>query len=90
MAVDTLERECCIRGYHVYKHIWEAAIGEELDCRREPDNPNDRYAVAVVKSETVVGHLPRRLSRVFSLLRRRDGMIECRVAGRRRYSQDLP
>ena len=22
----------CVRGYHVYKDIWEAAIGEELLC----------------------------------------------------------
>ena len=83
MAVDTLERECCIRGYHVCEHIWEAAIGEELDCLREHDNSNNWYAVAVVKSETVVGHLPRRLSCVFSLLRRSGGVIQCCVAGRR-------
>ena len=38
----------------MYEHIWKATIGEELDCRREPDHPNDRYAVAVVKRETVV------------------------------------
>ena len=25
-------RDCCIRGYHVYKEIWQAAIGEELEC----------------------------------------------------------
>ena len=24
-----------VRGYHIYKDIWEAAIGEVLDCRRE-------------------------------------------------------
>ena len=22
----------CIRGYHEYKEIWDAAIGEVLDC----------------------------------------------------------
>ena len=27
-----------IRGYHVYKEIWEAAVGEELQCARETDN----------------------------------------------------
>ena len=68
----------------------EAAIGEELDCYREYDNHSDRYAVAVVKSDTIVGHLPRKLSRVFSLLIRRGGVIRCHVAGRRRCSRDLP
>ena len=44
----SMERECYVRGYHVYIDVWDAAIGEELDCQREPSNANDRYAVAVV------------------------------------------
>ena len=59
-----MEKKCCVRGYHVYSDIWEAVIGEELDCRRDPSNAIDRYAVAVVKSGTVVGHSPRRRSTV--------------------------
>ena len=51
--MDTLERECCVLDYHIYAHIWKAAVGEVLDCRREPDNANDRYAMAVVKSDTI-------------------------------------
>ena len=34
--MESFKKECNIRGYHVYKEIWEAAIGQELDCRREP------------------------------------------------------
>ena len=32
----TVEKEmaCCVRGYHIYKNIWAAAIGEVLMCRR--------------------------------------------------------
>ena len=33
--------ECVIRGYHVYKAIWAAAIGEELVCTREATNAAD-------------------------------------------------
>ena len=40
-----LWRECCVRGYHVYQRIWDAAIGEVLDCDREPDNAVDHYAL---------------------------------------------
>ena len=40
-------RLACIRGYHVYKEVWEAAAGEMLICEREPRNVHDRYAVAV-------------------------------------------
>ena len=44
-----------------------AAIGEVLDCRREPSNPEDRYAFAVIKNKTITGHLPRKVSRLCSL-----------------------
>ena len=64
--MENFEKECSIRGYHVYKEIWESAISEELDCRREPSNAVDRYAVAVMKSGTVVGYLPKKLSRIFT------------------------
>ena len=34
------EMACCVRGYHVYKDMWAAAIGEfeVLVCSREPTN----------------------------------------------------
>ena len=32
------EMACCVRGYHVYKDILAAAIGEVLACSREPTN----------------------------------------------------
>ena len=28
-AMEEFGRDCCIRGYHVYKETWRAAIGEE-------------------------------------------------------------
>ena len=40
-----------MRGYHVYKDIWRAAVGEELEYIRERDNPRDVYAIAVVNTE---------------------------------------
>ena len=47
-----------IRGYHIYKEIWMAAIGEPLSCRRETGNLMDPYAVVVIKAGEVVGHIP--------------------------------
>jgi len=26
------EMACCVRGYHVYKDIWAAGIGEVMMC----------------------------------------------------------
>ena len=43
------ERKCCIRGYHVYKEVCEAAVEESLVCEREPENASNRNAVAVKK-----------------------------------------
>ena len=43
--METIEK-CCVRGYQVYKNIWDASIGEELACQREPSNGVDCYAVA--------------------------------------------
>ena len=42
---EELVIELCVRGYHVYKDIWEAAIGEELPCERETKNTKDRWLV---------------------------------------------
>ena len=42
----------------MYRATWGAAVGEELECRRERSNRVDRYAVTVVKDDTVVDHVP--------------------------------
>ncbi len=33
--------EAMVRGYHAYKDVWTAVVGEELSCQRERDNPRD-------------------------------------------------
>ena len=60
--MEVWERNSCVHGYHIYKNIWETVIGEELPCETEPDNRNDRYAVAVKKDGIFIGHLPRKIS----------------------------
>ena len=50
----TLTVESCVRGYHIYKDIWDATTGEELQCTRKSDNSNDHHAVAVRKNDAVV------------------------------------
>ena len=53
-----------VRGYHCYSDIWDAALGEQLQCERELDNPQDLFVVAVTKTGVVVGHVPRKISSV--------------------------
>ena len=51
------KRNSCVHGYHIYKDVWDAVIGEELQCEREHDNGSDWYAVAIKKDGTIIGHL---------------------------------
>ena len=55
--MEEFERTCCIRGYHVYKEIWEAAVGEEPVCAREPHNSHNCYAVAVKREGVLIGQI---------------------------------
>ena len=61
MAVSTesssLERNCHIRGYHVYHSIWDGTVGEELLCERELTNLHDRYSIVVIKDRNVIWRL---------------------------------
>jgi len=62
-----------VRGYHVYKDVWEAALGQLLPCQRKPGtcNIHDPYAVAVVETGVatrIVGHVRHAISSVCHLL----------------------
>ena len=48
--METFQKESCVRGYHIYKELWDAVVGEELECQRERGNGTDLYAVAVIKT----------------------------------------
>ena len=76
--------ESCVRGHHIYKDVWSPSLGKVLQCTCKLENTKDRYAVAVVRRSTVVGHIPRK--NVLSKERNRC----CEVTGTRCYSEDLP
>ena len=48
-------------GYHVYKNIWATIVGKELPCQREDGRSPDSFAVAVVRAEAIVGHVPKKI-----------------------------
>jgi hypothetical protein len=81
--------ESVIRGHHVYKDIWIPMIGEILEVQREPENEHDHRAVCVLKSDTIVGHIPREFSRIFWFFLGRGGRISCEVTGRRKHGKGL-
>ena len=43
---------------YVHEEPWEAAVGEGLECKSEPLNVKDWYAIAVNREENIVGHVP--------------------------------
>lgn len=87
--VRSIEVDTVIRGYHVYKEIWSATLGETLVCSRETDNYHDRFAVSVLKRTVTVGHVPKKISSICSLFLWRSGTVMCEVTGGRQYSADL-
>ena len=60
MARESYTIQAMVRGYHVYREIWCAAVEEELSCVREV-NYRDPFAVAVMRSGVVIGHVPRKI-----------------------------
>ena len=65
-VTSTVEISSYARGVHAYKDFWEPREEEVLLLRREPDSIKDRFAVAVIKSGTSVGHVPKTLVSVIS------------------------
>ena len=42
---SSFEVEAMVRGYHEYKEMWEAEVGEQLEWQRETSIPHDLFAV---------------------------------------------
>ena len=59
--------QAMVRGYHVYKDIWDAVVGEEFPCRCKNGNRVDPFAVAIVRGNTVIGHVLRKILSIYSL-----------------------
>ena len=69
--------------------MWTPFIGEILQLREESRNKHDPYAVAVVKDDDIVGHVPCEFSRVFSFFLKHDGNIHAKVTGHRKLGCGL-
>ena len=62
---------------------WTPVRGEVLVLRREPHNIHDPYAVAIMKSEKVVGHVPKAYSRIVSCFIGHGNRASCEITGDR-------
>ena len=53
-------------GHHVYKRIWTPTTAEILSVNTDPTNSHDRFAITVLKAGAIVGHVPRKVNRIFT------------------------
>ena len=51
-------------GYHEYKDCWTPVKSEMLKAVMEPKNKTDKFAVAVMKNDCLVGHLPKKNKKI--------------------------
>ena len=82
-----------VRGFHVYRTVWSPHLGQRLKTKREHENTEDCFAIAVrTHSNTyghtgidvgpIVGHLPRELSQILWYILLHGEACECEVTGR--------
>ena len=80
---------CGFHMYHMYQTVWSPIIGEEnLECRHEEKNEEDEFAIGVYQNdsqkETLVGHMPRKISKfVDKFLSFPNSKFSCKAKGKR-------
>ena len=67
-SLDTLhhEMDSVVHGHHVYKSVRSPVIGEQFILEKEPVNPHDKFAVAVIKDSQIVSHIQQYFKKLFT------------------------
>ena len=68
-----------IRGFHVYRSVWEPTLNDKLTVKKEADNVHDNNAVCILKESVIVGHAPRELAHILSNFINHSGEIHVEV-----------
>ena len=69
--------ESAVRGHHVFKMTWTPWTGQMLQVCTEAGNAQDRYTVATLLDNVIVGHAPREFLRIVWHLLQHGGRITC-------------
>ena len=74
-----------LRGYHAYMDISIPKVNDENFClKSENENQHDKFAVAIVLEERIVGHVPKNLGQIFhQFMKIPNCTIGCKVTGKR-------
>ena len=75
-----LSLQAAVRGFHVYKAIWESKDSEVLACSHKENNPHP-FAIKTCQLDSgkIVGHLPVELSRISKFILDRGAKIEVKL-----------
>ena len=74
-----------VRGYYTYMNAWTRKVGDENFCLKpENENQHDKFAVAIVLKERIVGYVPQSMSKiVHQFMKIPNCTIGCKVTGKR-------
>lgn len=61
---ESFQLESSVRGHHGFKSTWTPVVRQLLQVQAKAVNSHDAYAMAVILNNAVVGHLPRKFSRI--------------------------
>ena len=73
--------QATVRGFHVYKALWESKDSEELACFHEENNPHDPFAIKTCQLDSgkIDDHLPKELSRISKFILDRGAKIDVKL-----------
>ena len=81
---STLIVKTAVRGYHVYRVLWQPRIRDSFIAVYEEGNKYHEYAMAVYWSEepaVIVGHLPREIGKACNFFSKHNHQITGVVTG---------
>ena len=103
VELERFEIKYAPRGFHVYKDIWKPKLSQLLEVFHEQGNVYDPFAMAFkVKSaamltKSVIGHIPRNISRFCRYFMDYGGLLEapvrdtvCRISPIPNKSLEIP
>ena len=81
-----LSIDCASRGFHEYRKIWSPKYGQKLTIKRDKLNLFDPYSIGLfceikgkIEKLSLVGHLPREISRFCKFFLEYDGFLDATV-----------